>query len=345
MKINKLILKNFRNHLDKTIEFSDDINLILGANGAGKTNILEAIHLISTTKSTKAKFDRDIINYEQPFCTITLINPNDTLELQIIKGDTEDNTSSKKAKINKTPKSLSYFAGMFNSVLFTPQDVEMITGTPSLRRKYLDMVLIQTSKDYKKNLNLYIKAVRQRNKLLEMIRERRYGHTQIEYWDEQILVLGTLIQKDRLSFFENIKENIHKYNDQLNNNDTELKLNYKINEINRERMESHKETEIAAKTTLIGPHRDDFEIIYNNKDIAYFGSRGQQRTALLALKLAEIDFIELKTGEKPLLLLDDVFSELDAKHKNTVLTAIDGQQTIITATEKPDLKVNHIIEL
>lgn len=345
MKINKLILKNFRNHLDKSIEFKDNINLILGANGVGKTNILEAIHLISTTKSTKARYDREIINYDQNFCTISLNTPQDNLELQIIKGESDDNTSTKKAKINKTPKSLSYFAGTFNSVLFTPQDVEIVTGTPSARRKYLDMVLIQTSKGYKKNLSLYTKAIRQRNKLLEMIREKGYGHTQIEYWEEQLLTLGTQIQKERTDFFESIKESIQKYNKQLNKDDTNLHINYKINLINRERLDSHKDIEIAAKATLIGPHRDDFEIIFNNKDIAYFGSRGQQRTALLTLKLSEIDFIEQKTGEKPLLLLDDVFSELDLKHRNTVLNALENRQTIITSTEKPDLLVDNIIEV
>jgi len=345
MQIQKLTLKNFRNHTNKEAVFKENINLILGPNGAGKTNILEAIHLISTTKSIKAKFDRDLINYNQNFCTISLENPTDLLELQIVKGDQNDNISKKTAKVNKTPKSLSYFAGMFNSVLFTPQDIELLTGTPSIRRKYLDMVLIQTSEGYKKTLSLYIKAVRQRNKLLEKISDSGFGFGQMDYWDEQILSLGTIIQKKRLDFFETIREIIQEYNYKLNNSDSDLKIFYKINEINKDRMEKYRETEIAAKTTLVGPHRDDFEILFNGKNIAYFGSRGQQRTVLLALKLAEMDFIEEKIGEKPILLLDDIFSELDNKHKGTVMEVIQKQQTIITSTDKPDFNIDNLIEL
>ena len=175
--------------------------------------------------------------------------------------------------------------------------------------------------------------------------DKRVIPWKIDYWDNQILNLGTSIQNERLDFFERIKNPLQSYIQKLNRDDKEITLNYKINLMNKERLDSHKDIEIAAKTTLIGPHRDDFEIVFNNKDIAYFGSRGQQRTALLALKLAEIEFIEQKTGEKPLLLLDDVFSELDSKHKDTVIEAIKDQQTIITSTEKPNLMVDSIIEI
>jgi len=343
MQVSKIILKNFRNHKDISLDFDPGTNLIIGTNGIGKTNILEAIHLISTTKSIRAKYDRDIIKHEQSFCTINLITPSDQYELQIIKGDTLDNTSSKKAKVNKTPKTLSYFAGLFNSVLFSPQDVEILTGTPSLRRKYLDMVLMQTSEGYKKTLGLYTKAVRQRNKLLETIKENGYGYNQIDYWTHQILELGTQIQKKRIQFFEDIRPRMVNHNVELNNSHSSLEITYQINEISRERLEKYKETEISAKTTLVGPHRDDFEVIFEGKNIAYFGSRGQQRTAILALKLAEIEFIEDRTGNRPILLLDDVFSELDAKHRSTVINAIKNQQTIITATDAPSLEINKII--
>ena len=345
MQIQKLVLKNFRNYLDKSVEFGNDTNLILGPNGAGKTNILEAIHLMSTTRSARVKYDRDLINYAQDFCTISLTSESNILDLQIIKGDSETNTSVKKAMVNKTPKSLSYFVGIFNSVLFAPENIELVTGTPSVKRRYLDMVLMQTSEGYKKTLNLYSKAVRQRNKLLEKIGEGGYGFGQLDYWNEQILNLGTIIQKRRLDFFETIRELVQKYNSKLNNGNSDLKIYYKINEISKERMEKHKSNEMAAKTTLVGPHRDDFEILFNGKNVAYFGSRGQQRTALLSLKLSEIDFIEIKLGERPVLLLDDVFSELDKHHKNTVMNAIESQQTIITSTEKPDFNIDKVIKI
>lgn len=345
MQIKDLTLRNFRNHINLEISFKDKINLILGENGAGKTNILEAIHLISTTKSAKAQYDRDLVNYDSNFCTIVLNDLSNNLELQILKSDTSTNVSTKKAKVNKTPKSLNYFGGMFNSVLFIPEDVEVVTGSPSARRKYMDMVLIQTSEGYKKVLTLYTKAVRQRNKLLETMNEGGHGFGQIDYWDEQILDLGTTIQKKRIEFFEYIRTILQGYNYKLNGAKSNLEVVYKMNEMSKERMDKYKDTEIAAKTTLVGPHRDDFEILLNNKNIAYFGSRGQQRTALLALKLSEIDFIESKTDEKPVLLLDDIFSELDEHHKNTVLEVIQGQQTIITSTEKPDFEIDNVIEI
>src|SRR4030042_3143455 len=161
MKVKTLKLTNFRNHLSKEISFSDEINLILGPNGAGKTNILEAIYLISTTKSPRAKYDKDLINYDQSFCTVGLDGENNHLELQIIKSEKFDNASSKKAKVNKTQKALGYFAGIFNSVLFTPEDILIITGSPTLRRKYMDMVLVQTSENYKSILMQYVRAVKQ----------------------------------------------------------------------------------------------------------------------------------------------------------------------------------------
>lgn len=345
MKINKLVLKNFRNHVDRTIDFTDGVNLIIGSNGAGKTNILEAIHLISTTKSIKAKHDRDLINYGSNFCTVNLASPEDVFELQVVKSDEDNNTSSKKAKINKTPKSLNYFAGKFNSVMFTPQDVEILTGSPSIRRRYIDMVLTQTNTNYKKSLNLYIKAVRQRNKVLEMIKENRYGFGQLDYWNEQVLNLGSYLQKARIDFFGLIENLVQEYNLILNGNQSTLKVLYDMSEMSTERLEKYKDAEIAAKSTLVGPHRDDFEIQYNDKNIAYFGSRGQQRTAMLAIKLAEIDFIKQKTGENPILLLDDIFSELDSKHRNTVNNVIKNQQTIITSTEKPEFTTNNQIAL
>lgn len=345
MKIKSITLKNFRNHIDKKIIFEDSVNLLVGPNGVGKTNILEAINLISTTKSTRTRYDRDLINHSCDFCTINLEEENNNLELQVLKKDYGDNASTKKARVNKTPKSLHYFVGMFNSVLFLPEDIEIVTGSPSIRRRYLDTILIQTSEGYKKTLSLYIKAVKQRNKILEKINEGGYGFGQIEYWNEQILKLGTSIQKKRLDFFEGIREVIQTYNNKLNSDTSDLKIYYKINKIDKERLEKYKDTEIHAKSTLIGPHRDDFEILFNGKDIAYFGSRGQQRTALLALKLSEIQFIENKIGEKPVLLLDDIFSELDKNHRNTVIEVINNRQTIITATEKPDLDINTVIRI
>lgn len=344
MQINKITLKNFRNHIDKTVDFKPNMNILVGNNGVGKTNILEAIHLIATTKSIKAKYDKELINVNQDFCTVNLFTQYDTLELQVVKKEGLNN-STKKVKINKTPKSLNAFSGYFNCVLFAPSDVEFITGSPSLRRKYLDSILIQTSNDYKKNLNLYTKAIRQRNKLLQLINERKQSTDQLIFWDETILKLGEYIQKYRNDFFTFVSNNIDQYNNQLNNNEHKVYLNYNINLISKERIEKYKQKEILSKSTLVGPHRDDFEIIFDDNNIAFFGSRGQQRTAIMALKLCEIEYIKLKKQVEPVLLLDDIFSELDDDHKNTLIKTVQNRQTIISSTEVPNFLTGHIIEM
>ncbi len=337
MEIKFLKLTNFRNHKDKTVEFEKGINLIQGNNGIGKTNILEAIHLIATGKSMRAKYDRDLINYEYDFCTILAETTNsqgkEVLEMIIKKNPNFDNAAIKTAKVNKTPKSISYMTGIFNSVLFTPEDIQLITDSPSIRRHYMDSVLSQVDIQYKKSLSAYIKALRQRNKLLEMICEEHKGMDQLPFWTEQVLQRGKEIQDKRNGFFKYLMENIQSEIDTLNDSGN-VEIKYLMNEMSREHLEMYAQKEVFAKSTLVGPHRDDFLINLNEHNVAEFGSRGQQRTILLALKLLEMTFIKEKTGEFPVLLLDDIFSELDEKHKEKVIETIKDKQTLITCAEE-----------
>lgn len=351
MKINNLKLTNFRNHKNTNLAFSPSITVIEGANGAGKTNILEAINLIATTKSFKARYDKDLINHNADFCRIEgTISKNEdeyNLECTIMSKkaplsnndedneyvEKEDKTSIKKVKINKVAKSLNNFAGTLNTVLFSPEHIDILTGSPGGRRKYMDMVLFQVDKDYKRATSSFVKAVRQRNKVLELIRETNKGWVQIDFWDDKVVETAEVIQKARNNYFEFIKSNVYEYGKQLNTQETNLDIKYKPNIIDKKRIEEYRSREIAAKTTLIGPHRDDMEIYMNGFDIAEFGSRGQQRSVVLALKLAEIDFFTQVTHEKPILLLDDIFSEFDDKHKQAVTETIKGNQTIITTAE------------
>ncbi len=337
MQINELKLVNFRNHTKFNILFDEKITLITGPNGIGKTNLLEAINFLSTGKSIKARYDKDLIHHNKNFATAAanILNKDGSyfVELQVIKKDDLSNLSTKKAKVNKVPKSVTYFSGIFNSVIFTPEDLNTITGSPSDRRRYVDSILVQTDRLYKKNLSTYTRAIRQRNKILEKIAEFGRGWDEMGYWTKEALTSGLYIQDRRKHLFEFLDEAASKMFLKLNNKNSELSIGYKENKISEERLEKHKDNEVYAKTTLVGPHRDDFLVEYNKRNIAEFGSRGELRSAMLSLKIAEIEFIEKQTGERPVLLLDDIFSELDDFHKNAVMDIIDKQQTIITSIE------------
>lgn len=336
MKIFDLKLTNFRNHTNLNVDLDGSLTLITGPNGAGKTNILEAIYILATGKSHRARYDKDLIQHNKGFCNIEGNIQTDgeklNLQIQIQRNERFENVSIKKARINKVAKSMQYFTGVFNAVLFSPEDIELITDSPSLRRRYIDTVLSQVDTNYKRSLASYTKAVRQRNKLLERISEGNPVWNEIEFWTNQLLTNGQIIQETRDKFFKTIKTPIEKHGKKLNTDKTKVEINYLKNEINEKRLEEYRNKEIAARTTLVGPHRDDFEMYFNNHSASEFGSRGEQRSCILALKLSEIEYIERIKKEKPVLLLDDIFSELDKKHQQAVLDVIHDQQTTITTT-------------
>lgn len=331
MNIEKLELRNFRNHKNIKLEFTDGVTLIHGPNGAGKTNILEAVYLLATAKSPKTRYDKDLINYEHEFATIKGFVFSDQyhddflLEVQL-KTQNIGNTSTKKLLVNKVAKAQKNFCGLFNAVLFTPLDLELVTGSPGERRGYMDHLLSQTHRDYKVAHDTFTKAVRQRNKLLENIRDYGSSESQLEFWDEKIISSGTEIQKRRT-------ELVNFLNSFLADTEEKFECVYKINKIDFERVTSHRSAEIAGATTLVGPHRDDLEFLMAGKNADQFASRGQQRSIVLNLKLAEIDYIEKIKLERPVLLLDDIFSEFDAHNRQKALDAAKRQQTIISATE------------
>jgi DNA replication and repair protein RecF len=337
MNISCLKLKNFRNHLNKQVDLKTDLTLILGKNGSGKTNILEAIYVMATGKSQRAKYDKDLINYDHNFCSIyaqvTNLQDDYELEMQIVQENPDTNISSKAAKVNKVSKSILAFTGIFNAVLFVPEDIAMLTGSPSERRRYLDLLLIQTDREYRRSLSAYTKALRQRNKLLEQICETGVGRDQLSFWTEQVVKQGTYICHKRTDFIDFANSKLPELLRALENHSTDAKIDYKHSKITDERMATYADKEVWAKSTLIGPHREDFAMTFNGHNVAEFGSRGQQRTLLLSLKLIELDFIEKNKGERPVLLLDDIFSELDEQHRKTIFDVVTKQQTVITSAE------------
>lgn len=342
MNIDSIRLNNFRNFSKKAMKFSPKTTVIIGPNASGKTNILEAIFLLSTGKSFRARVEEEMVNYRQEIARVNgkfvNIKEKDSLNLEVVLtrgkiniGTTrQEGVARKRLLINSVGKRLLDFAGNFKVVLFGPEDLELVTESPSLRRRFLDTVLFQVDREYRRALLSYEKGLRQRNKLLYRIREEGLSRAQLVFWNRLLVKNGDYISEKREDFIEFINQAKPLDNQQFS-------LKYDKSAISEARLEQYKNEEVAAATTLVGPHRDDFCFyLKKNKkarDIARYGSRGEQRMAVLWLKLAELLFIQKETGERPTLLLDDIFSELDHEHRDIVIEVSGGQQTIITTAD------------
>lgn len=349
--IQKIYLQNFRNFEDKLLEFSPSTTVVVGDNATGKTNILESIYLLSTGKSFKANVEREMIFWDAQITRVKGVvgsEEKQKLEVVLTRGEIvvsteplkKEKAPRKRLLVNGVGKRLVDFVGNFQTVLFSPEDMDLVTESPSGRRKFLDSVLIQTDREYRRSLLSYEKAVRQRNKLLLKIREdlpagRQEGasRSQLAFWDKLLIKNGDYIERARSAFidFINRTDSLH---------DRIFKIEYDKSVISEERLQEYSQKEIYAGKTLVGPHRDDF-IFHIKKmksddafrELAPFGSRGEQRMGVLWLKLAELSFIEDKIEKRPTLLLDDIFSELDHEHRDIVLDVVKKQQTIITTAD------------
>ena len=309
--INKLSLQNFRNYTKREFEFGQK-TLIVGNNGAGKSNIIEAIYMLAIGKSFRADYDREMIKYNQEFSIIK----TESLQITI--------TDRKKFEVNGIPRRMADFVGNLRAVLFCPQDIDLVIGSPGGRRRYLDFVISQMNREYRRCLVSYEKGLRQRNKLLSLIRDGLANRSQLYFWDKLLIKNGDYISLKRFEYLSHLKDEMHE-------------AVYDRSLITEERLKQYEVEEVAAATTLVGPHRDDFLINFNRRDISKYGSRGEQRMTILWLKKHEIEFLTLK-NEKPIFLLDDIFSELDAKHRGEVLVMITGGQTIMTSCEFDSLR-------
>lgn len=351
MAISSIQLFNFRNFKKREIEFSPKTTVIVGPNASGKTNILEAIYLLATGKSFRARVEAEVVNYREEVARVCgeISQNNKTLEdkgKQITKleavltrgkikiGDEKyEKVPRKKLLINGIAKRLFNFAGILKVVLFGPWDLELVTESPSVRRSFLDNVLSQVDREYRRAILSYEKGLRQRNKLLYRIREEGISRSSLLFWDQLLIKNGNYISDKRNEFIGFV-------NGTCDLNSQDFSLTYDSSAISEGRLNQYEEEEVAAATTLVGPHRDDFvfKLKKNKKgnyhDLSRFGSRGEQRMGVLWLKLAELSFIESVTQETPTLLLDDIFSELDAEHRKIVMNLVDEQQTIITTADE-----------
>jgi DNA replication and repair protein RecF len=345
-------LSDFRNFRSKHLEFSDKVTLITGPNASGKTNILESVFLLSTGRSLKARVEEEMINYKKDIARITGVlsrnSPKSThegtpalglpvarhpsLEAVLTRGlidigaDHPEKVARKRLLVNGVAKRLIDFAGNLKAVLFGPWDLDLVTESPSLRRKFLDSVISQIDREYRRSVLSYEKGVRQRNRLLFRIREEGVSRSQLSFWNQLLIKNGDYISVKRQEFIEFI-------NKLPSPNSQDFQLEYDRSVISEGRLDQYAEEEVAAATTLVGPHRDDFIFKEKERDLAAYGSRGEQRMGVLWLKMAELTFIEEKSGEKPTLLLDDIFSELDPGHREIVMNLTKNQQTIITTAD------------
>jgi len=321
--IHRLQISNFRNFAKKEIIFSEGINVINAENATGKTNILEAIVFLALGKSFKARIESECIKYDEQIARIF------TDGLEIILTKDVDGWPKKRMLVNGVPKRLIDFAGNIKSVLFAPQDLELVTDGPSLRRNFLDTILSQSDREYRRALGSYEKGIRQRNRLLLRIREENISRSNLLFWNQLLIKNGNYITDKRRELIDHI------------NSLDKCHLQYDSSVISEGRLEHYKDEEVASATTLVGPHRDDFIFLKSGKNLSSFGSRGEQRMEILWLKLAELAYIEEKTTIKPILLLDDIFSELDHMHRQIIMQTFDNHQVIITSADEHNLpKIN-----
>lgn len=331
MFLKHLNLLNFRNYDKAEFNFTEKINFIVGANTSGKTNLVEAIYFLARGTSFRAEKDSEAVRFGENIARvkgkIAEIVEDEGIDLEVVINNL------KRYLVNGVAKRKADFVGNFSAVLFSPQDLDIIIGLPSLRRKLLDSVLEQVDREYRLANSAFSKALRQRNALLELVQELGVrNEKQFEYWDDILIENGQMITQKRNQFIEFV-----------NNEEKEIidfAAFYDKSVISKERLAEYKDAEIGAGVTLIGPQRDDFHIqIFDNArqsthNVKLFGSRGQQRLVILQLKFLELLFVEKKLGSRPTLLLDDIFSELDNEHIELVLGMIGNQQTIITTTHK-----------
>lgn len=334
MIIQSLELADFRNYASLHMDFSEGTNIFYGDNAQGKTNILEALYMISTTKSHRGVKDRDLIRFGQEEAHIRCMLLKNDIDYRV---DMHLRKSrSKGIAINgQRLKKASQLIGLLHIVFFSPEDLSIVKNGPAQRRRFMDMELCQLDPTYLYNLNHYNKILEQRNRLLHDIYQFPQLRDTLDVWNEQLLSYGTKIIKRREQFMSDLNRIIREIHSHLSGGKEQLVLTYCPNtdaEQFADALHASLERDLRMKMTCTGPHRDDFSFTDNGIDLRRFGSQGQQRTCALSLKLSEIELVTKVTGDKPVLMLDDVLSELDSGRQNYLLNTIGGIQTFITCT-------------
>lgn len=354
MKIESLELCNFRNYKSLDISFDKGTNLFYGDNAQGKTNILEAIYLCGTTKSHKGSRDKELIRFQEEESHIRMkIFRNDSsykIDMHLKR------SKPKGIAINGVPlKKAGELLGIANFVFFSPEDLNIIKNGPGERRRFIDMELCQLDKVYLYHLTSYNKVVMQRNKLLKDISFHPEYEDMLDIWDAQLVQYGKKLIGARESFVKDLNHIIFEIHKKLSGQKEELVIEYEKNtgaDELEEKLKATRGRDIRMKMSMTGPHRDDLCFSIKGVDIRKFGSQGQQRTAALSLKLSEIELVKRAIKDTPVLLLDDVLSELDRNRQQYLLDSIHDIQTLITCTGVDEFvenkfqlnKVFHVME-
>ena len=342
MIIESIELKNYRNYDKLHMDFSHGTNILYGDNAQGKTNILEAIYVCATTKSHRGSKDKEIIQFDRDESHIKLnVRKRDVpyrIDMHLKKN------RAKGVAVNGVPiKKASELFGIVNVVFFSPEDLNLIKNGPAERRRFIDLELCQLNKLYVHSLVQYNKIVTQRNKLLKDIMFRPDYEETLDIWDMQLVQYGREVIRCREAFVGQLNDLIGGIHRQLSGEKESLHISYEPNDtvdMFEDTLRKSRPSDLKQRTTLTGPHRDDLSFIINDIDIRRFGSQGQQRTAALSLKLAEIELVKKIVNDYPILLLDDVLSELDGSRQNHLLSGINHIQTMITCTGLEDFVNN-----
>lgn len=372
MYIHRLSLTNFRNYARLELELPARVVLVHGANAQGKTNLLEAIYYLATSRSPQTSSDRELINwiadqeelvpYARVAAQVMLGDRSREVEIVLQKepvggADSDRTRLRKQIRVDKAKRRAMDLVGQINVVLFMPQDMALVDGSPSGRRRYLDVALCQVDPEYCRAVSRYNRVVSERNALLRQWNERRVDPDELAYWDKQLIGYGVTVMLRRRDAVLELDERAAELHYRLSGGLERLQLVYQptialdaqddarsLSDVYRDALTREGRREIERGMTLLGPHRDEVRFVVNERvDLGTYGSRGQGRTAVVALKLAEVDWMRRRTGQWPILLLDEVLSELDPDRRDFLLTQVNGvEQVLITTTDPavfgPDLR-------
>ena len=341
MFIKRLQMLNYRNYNALDIELCPNVNVFMGDNAQVKTNILEAIYYCAFAKSHRTSKDKELINWNGEHAFISVDVGRERLDKRIDISILKD--GKKSIRINKIKiKKIGELFGNFNVVMFSPEDLRIIKDSPGVRRKFIDMELCQLNPKYYYNLVQYNKVLNERNILL---RNRNTSSEMLEIYDMQLVEFGYNIIRDRIKYIESLNKYAEKIHSDITSGKEKINFKYistikdleNIKENFYTLLKKNRSKDCDRGITSIGPHRDDFFVYINDIDTKSYGSQGQQRTAVLTMKFSSLEIIKELTGEFPVLLLDDVLSELDFNRKKYILSTIGQIQTVITCTGIEDL--------